>query len=422
MTDVLIRFCTAAVILVLSACAQIPEVCEECSSPWISTNKNSVFVRPDKPGYDAYAAWKYKMLGEAKYFPEWVDEAQRTILIDAVAPRRHTPAASQCAEYKTRGVILVHGLFDTPFIMRDLARQLKSKCYVVYDVLLTGHGTRPGDLLNVKRNEWKREIEYVVSEVEKEVGELYVGGFSLGGALSLHVAGKFDSVKGVLLFAPALIPTNRAAYGSLPVTLFSGRYFKVFAEYDFAKYESLPHRAGSETYLLGAEVRKYLKRGFAKPLFVAVSLEDDTIDARYTVRSVHAQGYNRMLIFAANTDEASTLCEEYEQRNGDKSCRSVQAAVGRAGIRSLSHVGLMVDPENRHYGLDGDYRHCLYAKSNMRLCLEAEINKSSCDKNILCYGESIRPTDKPVIRRITFNPKYATLISEIARFLDKLEN
>lgn len=415
------RMAIMVALLILAGCVQIPEVCSTCESPWESTGINSSFIRPAKPGYAAYAESRTDTLWNAKYFPEWLDHERQEALIKQIAPGRHSPSHESCPQVKSRGVILVHGLFDTPFIMRDLARHLTSRCYVVYDVMLTGHGTRPGDLLNVTRDEWKREVSYVVEQVGKEHKELYIGGFSLGGALSLYAANKFDVIKGVMLFAPAFAPTNKAAYGSVPISVFNGRYFKVFEEYDFAKYESLSHRAGAQTYLLGGEVAKLLKKGVDKPLFVAVSLEDDTIDAAYTVERVRAGPFNRMVVFAGDAKEAASLCSAYEARNGDGRCRVVPTANMDSGIKSLSHIGLLISPDNDHYGKNGDYRNCLYAMSNKRLCLEGEITQATCENSILCYGEAITDTEKPVIRRITFNPRFAALLSEVDCFLTAME-
>jgi len=49
----------------------------------------------------------------------------------------------------TRGIaILVHGLSDSAFSMRDVAKEVSKGCYIARTVLLPGHGTKPGDLLS----------------------------------------------------------------------------------------------------------------------------------------------------------------------------------------------------------------------------------------------------------------------------------
>jgi hypothetical protein len=51
-----------------------------------------------------------------------------------VAPRE------SCTGGTTRGILLVHGLSDSPFVFRDFARALAKDCVEVRTVLLQGHG------------------------------------------------------------------------------------------------------------------------------------------------------------------------------------------------------------------------------------------------------------------------------------------
>ncbi len=411
--------------ILIGGCAQIPEVCAGCDDPWKASGRNSTFEKPETDDYDDYVTAKREMLDLTKYAPEWTSAAQHKHFTDIVAPARRTPRDEDCeGAGARRGIVLIHGLFDTPFIMRDLADYFTKRCITVFEVLLTGHGARPGDLLSVSRQAWMDEVAHVVKAANQEFEELYIGGFSLGGALSIHAATLCDCIKAVLVFAPALKPKNRLAYGSIVSREFGARYFEAFEEYDFAKYESLSHNAGAETYLLGLEVKEDLKAGFEKPLFVAVSLEDETIDAAYTVKTVGEaprRAVGRMVIFATRAKAAQAHCRPYEKRKRAGDCRVISSRDLSKGVRSLSHVGLVVDPDNPHYGIEGDYKNCLYSTSHKRLCLEAEITEATCRKHLICYGEAIGATEKPVIRRITFNPFFSELKEEIGRFLQTVE-
>ncbi|MGI9500774.1 MAG: hypothetical protein ACR2P3_12090, partial [Geminicoccaceae bacterium] len=70
--------------------------------------------------------------------------------VAAVGPfeLRPTPDGGDCkgnadANYD-RGILLIHGLNDTPFSMWDLGSRFAKACYLVRGVLLPGHGTVPG--------------------------------------------------------------------------------------------------------------------------------------------------------------------------------------------------------------------------------------------------------------------------------------
>ncbi|MFA5372387.1 MAG: hypothetical protein WC298_10505, partial [Sideroxydans sp.] len=53
-----------------------------------------------------------------------------------------------------RGVLLTHGLSDSPYHMRHLAAFYQRNGFRVMAVLLPGHGTQPGDLLDVCWQVW----------------------------------------------------------------------------------------------------------------------------------------------------------------------------------------------------------------------------------------------------------------------------
>ncbi len=59
-----------------------------------------------------------------------------------------------------RGVLLTHGLSDSPYTMRHLAAFFQQRGFRVMAVLLPGHGTQPGDLLDVTWREWAKTVAY----------------------------------------------------------------------------------------------------------------------------------------------------------------------------------------------------------------------------------------------------------------------
>ena len=118
-----------------------------------------------------------------------------------VAPFRMAADAT-CPSTEPRGiVILVHGLSDTPFAMRDLASAFARMCFESRALLLPGHGTRPGDLLGVAPQDWLHHLEAAVVQARRESPVVVLAGFSLGAALALASAaespGKVDAVIGV---------------------------------------------------------------------------------------------------------------------------------------------------------------------------------------------------------------------------------
>ena len=72
-------------------------------------------------------------------------------IVDGNAPFELKPSGGYHAGREKpyrRGVLLTHGLTDSPYFMRHLAAFFQENGFSVMAVLLPGHGTRPGDLLD----------------------------------------------------------------------------------------------------------------------------------------------------------------------------------------------------------------------------------------------------------------------------------
>src|SRR5690349_6977119 len=52
------------------------------------------------------------------------------------------------------GVLLIHGLLDCPFSMRDVGARLQAAGVLCRSVLLPGQGTKPTDLLKISYKDW----------------------------------------------------------------------------------------------------------------------------------------------------------------------------------------------------------------------------------------------------------------------------
>jgi esterase/lipase len=108
-----------------------------------------------------------------------------------------------------KGVLLLHGLGDSPWSFVDIAKQLAEQGFLVRTVLLPGHGTRPADMMGVSVDDWHRVVDEQMAILAKDVPQVMVGGFSTGANLALEYALDHDAVSGLLLFSPAF--KSRAA-------------------------------------------------------------------------------------------------------------------------------------------------------------------------------------------------------------------
>ena len=89
------------------------------------------------------------------------------------------------------GVLLVHGLTDSPYHLKAIGEIFSDNGFYVIGLRLPGHGTVPGGLLNVTWKDWYSAVKFGARMVLKKIenrrdSKFYVGGFSTGGALTLR--------------------------------------------------------------------------------------------------------------------------------------------------------------------------------------------------------------------------------------------
>ncbi|AXT37491.1 hypothetical protein D1814_01795 [Alteromonas sp. BL110] len=131
----------------------------------------------------------------------------RTFISDNQAKEISMNMPFECGtQYRDIGVLLVHGLGDSPYFFRDVANAMCDEGIHVRSILLPGHGSKPGDMLNVSYEQWQAETNHHIRLFSEEVDNLYVGGFSTGANLttiaSFSMAEELD-IKGLMHFSPA---------------------------------------------------------------------------------------------------------------------------------------------------------------------------------------------------------------------------
>lgn len=163
------------------------------------------------------------------------------------------------------GVLLVHGLSDSPYHMRALARIFAEQGFYVIALRLPGHGTIPGALTNITWQQWYEAVKAGVKMVQHEIRDLgdaplILGGFSTGGALTLRYV--LDSINSdalkrpdrLFLFSPAIAVPSEAKFADWHKALswIPGlerfRWVDIKPEYDPYKYNSFPKNAGDQIY------------------------------------------------------------------------------------------------------------------------------------------------------------------------------
>jgi esterase/lipase len=111
-------------------------------------------------------------------------------------------------------IVLVHGLTDSPYFMKDIGEYFCSEMgFDVYIPLLRAHGLKqPEDMKDASLIEWRNDVRFAVDKAKESGGKVSIGGLSTGGTLAVEIALK-DEQKidgGVFLFSAALGLANHA--------------------------------------------------------------------------------------------------------------------------------------------------------------------------------------------------------------------
>jgi esterase/lipase len=105
-------------------------------------------------------------------------------------------------------IVLVHGLTDSPYFMRDIGEYFCAEMgFDVYIPLLRAHGLKePEDMKDASFIEWRKDVRFAVEAAKKSGGKVSIGGLSTGGTLSVEMALKDEQSidGGVFLFSAAL--------------------------------------------------------------------------------------------------------------------------------------------------------------------------------------------------------------------------
>jgi alpha-beta hydrolase superfamily lysophospholipase len=161
-----------------------------------------------------------------------------------------------------RGVaLLVHGLSDSPYVLRSVAGALHAAGVTVYGLRLPGHGTLPSGLDHALWEDWLAAVDLTVRQIRRDHPEApfwYVG-FSTGATLGLKhsvdaiAAGREDLLpRRLFLLSPAMgvSPLAKLAnvqrlisrWGVAP----KARWADIGPEIDPYKYASFAKNAGAQ--------------------------------------------------------------------------------------------------------------------------------------------------------------------------------
>ncbi len=171
------------------------------------------------------------------------------------------------------GVLMLHGLTDSPYSNHALAQVLYERGYYVLGLRFPGHGTIPSALTRTSWEDWQAAARMALIHLRQNIGKhapLYICGYSTGGSLALKMT--FDAVQDhslemankVFLFSPAIAVNPYGMFADWHrliswIPFFEKiRWTAINPEYDPFKYNSFSKHGGGQVYQLSKKVQQQL--------------------------------------------------------------------------------------------------------------------------------------------------------------------
>jgi esterase/lipase len=341
-------------------------------------------------------------------------------IVDGNAPfELKPPAGFPAGQHKPyrRGVLLTHGLTGSPYVMRHLAAFFQHNGFRAMAVLLPGHGTQPGDLLEVTWQEWAKTVEYGTDRLAEEVDEVYLAGYSIGGTLSVYQSLRDNRVRGLFLFSPAIRISPWAAFANLHKLyswlIPSAKWVDILPDRDIYKYESFTKNAAAQTYALTRELDAQLRlHEIDIPVFAVASEDDVTVKTsaiiEFMARARHPS--SQLVLY-------TTEPERISQGILPGRLELVNSAVPEQKILSSAHTAIVLPPGDTHYGLAGEYSNCVHYFSGNREKYEACLRHPEQDWQGEITAKNLKAG---ILRRLMYNPNFAALEASMRQFIDIL--
>ncbi len=309
------------------------------------------------------------------------------------------------------GVLMLHGLTDSPYSMRDVAKTFYDKGYYVLALRYPYHGTYPGELLKLSWKDFTKTARFGARMVKKKLegiegSKFYMMGYSTGATTTLQYIvhdmkedRELPRPDGVFWLSPAMGVNPAAKFGFLDIITSKIPGFEKFAwldiypEYDMAKYNSFAKNPGIQVYNIIKNSRDNLsklseeERRDLPPVYAYTSIQDATVDATELFKVVKEMGNSEgeITIFDANrkyNDFYKPWIKEIDFERGIRESGIVSDVVVVSNMRNktdevsivrvnngkatdeggdlnlkwagftfcLAHISLPISPENPIYG------------------------------------------------------------------------
>ena len=230
-------------------------------------------------------------------------------------------------------VVLLHGLTDSPYSLRHVARLYRDRGFVAIAIRMPAHGTVPAALSDVDWEDWSEATRLAVREAKRLTGPsrpLHVVGFSNGGALAMKYA--LDAIGDPNLPRPDRLVLISPMIGITAFARFAGvfgwpavfpafanaAWLSVVSEFNPFKYNSFPINGARQSSLLTRVLQEQIASNAREnrlaelaPVLTFQSVADFTVSTRAVITALYQQlpaNGSELVLFDVNRNaKLSTL-------------------------------------------------------------------------------------------------------------------
>jgi len=210
------------------------------------------------------------------------------------------------------GVLISHGFTSGPGAVMHLAHRFAEAGLNVECPLLSGHGTRWQDMIDVKAEDWLRDLAEAGQRLKARSRLVFAVGLSLGGSLVLRLAQTDPEIRGVVVINHALVFNNpliplagflKHLVASQPAIAGD---IKDPASRELA-YDRTPIAGVAQIHRLSRQVRQDWDK-LTQPLLVFKSREDHVLPRRNATLTIQkAASRDKELVWLENSYHVATL-------------------------------------------------------------------------------------------------------------------
>lgn len=181
------------------------------------------------------------------------------------------------------GVLLLHGFTGSAAHMRLIGEELHARGFTVQAINLPGHATHMMDMLNYRWDDWLNAAKTAFAALQEKCRYTSVAGLSMGGVLTLLIAGQMDVTAAVPISAPMAVQNKLLGLAG-PASLLiktimwgddSHRAKLMNMDYHFG-YQGFPTRSAVDLNRLIRTARQNLHT-VTCPLLAVQSHADETV-------------------------------------------------------------------------------------------------------------------------------------------------